>query len=188
MYSDISFHFIDRLKNWVFVWVYPHGNWFIFLITVCASVPQWSNAVNGATRCAEQTLQSTAESWFLFQNSNCYYVGHKLYMMTAIRPPEHVDRVSGSWWLWGRCWRAQNQSCTLQSQTCKTKTCVRASDDRDAVPFWARLWTTLWLQWIFFFCPGGGLRSGAARPPAFSVTQGKQTPVLLTLTTPEVHA
>ena len=37
---------------------------------------------------------------------------------------------------------------------------------------------TLWLRWIFFSCPGGGLQSEATRPPAFSVTQDTQAPLL----------
>lgn len=52
-------------------------------------------------------------------------------------------------------------------------------DVKDVVPFWAHWWTTLWLQWIFFSCPGGGLQSEATPPPTFSVRRDTQAPQLL---------
>lgn len=49
---------------------------------------------------------------------------------------------------------------------------------KDAVPFWARLWTTLWRRWIFSSCPDGGLQSEATLPPVFSGKRDTQAPQL----------
>lgn len=63
--------------------------------------------------------------------------------------------------------------------TCEPKlACKRAmtrADGKDGVPVWAHCWTTPWLRWTSASCPGVGLRSAAAPPPVFSVTQNTQS-------------
>lgn len=64
-------------------------------------------------------------------------------------------------------WTVQH---AIRSSQATTEVNVKKTK-KNAVPFWAHSWMTLWPRWIFFSCPGGGLQSEAALPPTFSVTQ-----------------